>query len=252
MRFILMLPLLLAIGCGNLAKKADNRSPQTREDIEHYYVSSGVTQYYMADLPDWANFSYEGECQRGVSVRYLDYGKMAASYSLNYPQLVQFQSMLNKTFTEIHKSAKVNMVFAREEEVAFYDVYDRIKGGVTSFQIPEYNRVHLIWIDGTESEKQLLELFKSDFMSKGHPVLISLCMSGEQMEHYLKKIGIEDQNIALISAEMLSPFTSDLKISTSFNIDFGALFRNDQELHFFTTRDIIPKVFKGNFTYHKY
>ncbi len=251
----LPLPLLLLLAIFTFSSCTGNQKKITRKNLDHYYNGASVAQYFLAELPAWANFSPEGKCFRKTSVRYLDLKKVSTSYSLDYPDLIQFQFMFNERLTEVRKKLKNKNLLAKDEEIIFYDIYERIRGGLKSFVRPDYKRIHFIWIDDLlkhSRSTKLKKIVSSEIMNKGLPILISLCLSQEQMSKFVRSSGIADQSIRLISAEMFSPYNGKIELSHKFSLDFGQLFKKKQKLHFFGARDYIPEIFKGNFVYHKF
>ena len=253
MKLICFLALIFVISCSSLEKAPHELD---RRNIEQYYTGSGPAKFFLADLPDWANFSTSGQCQRGTSVRYIDYEKLAKSYALDYQTLVQLQSMLNRKLFEIRKATNSKMLLIRDEEMAMSDSMDRVQGGIKSFAVPDYARVNIVWIDEllrqNDSGKRIQKLFQTSLMSQGHPVIVSMCLSLAQAEDFLAKNSLDNKNVRIISAEMFSPYTSSLLITTRFTLNFDLLFKKDQQLHFFSMSEYIPEEFAGNFSLHKF
>jgi hypothetical protein len=172
---LLIILLFIHIGC------ASNNSEGLKQDLDQVYIGSGVEQFYMPDLPTWANMSSAAKCKRIEPIRYLNFSDMHKSYSFNYEQLIQFQFMLNRKFYSYKESTGHETVYLKDESYIMHNVHQQIIGGGRDFIAPKFKRINLVWIDpalkNDSALKSLKKLMYSDDMEKGHPVFISMCLS---------------------------------------------------------------------------
>ena len=222
-----------------------------RRNLEEYFVSTGVVRYFLPDLPAWANFSDSASCFRDQSIRYFDLNALRNSFSLSYEQSIQLQLLYNWEAHKKKKLHKVDHIPFKEEEKLFFTQTDRIQAGIRVFRSPKFKRVHLIWIDPYLSEKKpeqsIKKVLAKSEMAKGHPVLVSKCLSHAGLNSLLVKASLANQNIRLIGQELFSPFDIDGKKVPGFILYFNELFQKDQKLYFYSRNSFLPKDFRGKF-----
>lgn len=194
---------------------------------ENVYISNGVEQYYMTELPYWANFSMIGGCFRQKVVRYLNFEKMNQSYGMNYFQLVNMQYMLNKKFHAYKSSSGQKQLSPRDESFIFHNTYQKIVGGGSDFIIPKYKKISLIEVDEILSVKgKLKQVLQNKHVKLGYPILVSRCYSFYELEELIQSIGLDGHGLKYISSEMFSIFDKDLKKLPRFDVDYKSFFKN--------------------------
>ncbi len=252
-RYLFLFVLLsFLVSCGSGIVRNPNRN---RKDIDLYYTSGGISQYYLPDMPAWANFSTIANCKRDYSIRYLNFNSLGKSFDFDYSKLIQMQGMINERLREHRSNTNSDVILPKDQDVIFYDVIERIRGGVVSFRAPDFNIVHLVWIDEfNRSPEDLTELQKllddKDFVT-GYPVFVSHCLSQKEMEGFIEANNLENRNIFLISAEFFNPYAEDLSFRPGFYLNFNKLFKPQQRLFFYTKRDYLPEEFQGQFILQK-
>jgi hypothetical protein len=226
-----------------------------RRNMNEYYNGIGVVQYFLADLPSWANFSSEGSCHRDSPVRYIHLQNVRDSFSLNYEEAIQFQLMFNEFVTERKRAAQAKVIPFKDEEKIFFTVLDKIKAGIRNFSKPRYKVSNILWIDsmlmGNKDKRKVKNLIASDRFSKGHPVFLSLCMNRVEMKSYLKKEGINIAGMKLISYEMFNPYDKDGNLVAVPILDFNEIFSKKHKLNIFTHKDL-PSEFRGKLKIRKF
>ena len=211
-------------------------------DTRKYVSSTQANRYFLPNLPDWVNFSQTAGCRRKVSIRYLDISNLRRSFSLDYNQGVQFQYMFNKRLEQIRHNQDIKFISFETEEKIFYDVSNKIQSGIVAFRKPSFKKIHLVWIDPLLFHPQKLkDLLNESFMTKGHPVFISMCKSFLEMESFLQKNHMANLNIRIMPLEMFSVFNTQGKMTSAFHLDIPSFFNKKQKLHLF-----IPGSFRPN------
>ena len=202
-----------------------------------YYQSSGVVKYFLSDLPDWANASSEGECQRSYTVRYFDFGNLKSSYNIDYFESVQLQYLFNILSKRSKTKYKVSALPLKEEEKFFYNSMDKIKAKLFPFRRPKYKRINLIWVDPFLKDRagtnKLVQLMKSKIMTLGHPVWVSSCFSQGEIEKTIRSLKLDTFNIRILPIEAFSPFSSEYVLSTIVKLSIRELFEKDQKLYLY-------------------
>lgn len=253
MKRLLLLILIFLVSCSTSQKDDDSFK---RRNLSEYFMGSGVVQYFLPDLPKWANVSQTASCHREVSPRFLDFKKMNESFSLSYEQLLQFQYSYNMKAEKFKRRFQSAALLLKDEERLFYETSDQIQGDIVPFRKPKFKRVHLIWVDDAlaneESLKGLRDFMKTQVATLGHPVFLSLCLSHSELEKFLIQNKLDPQSSRLIPFEMFSPYGNDFKLNTYFSLNIGDLFGDKYELHFYAPRKVKLLEFKGDYTLHRY
>lgn len=247
-----VLLILILSGCtGN--QVVGLKGFQTR-NAEEYYRNSGVVQYFLSELPAWANSSDEGMCRREIFVRYLDMKALRASYRYSYDEALQFQFLFNLLGREKAKDAGVDKLRPQDEEVVFFETSNRIQSGFFPFRKPKFERVSLIWVDPILSSDSsvIKKILSREEILKGHPVVISNCLGGVGLRQWLFDNGVNDENIRLIPAEIFSPYDIEGELSTGIHLDTEKLFGAEQKVYFYTPKGNRPKGISGKFIYRSY
>lgn len=239
--------LSLFIGC---TTNSSNRVA----DLDQVYQGAGVEQHFLTALPDWANFSRAGACKRDTSIRYLNFETLYQNYSLDYESLVQLQYMFNVKSAEMKEQQGKESLFTTEVNKIFYNSYQLILGGDKQFIAPEFNRVHLVWIDPVLKDNKLLkkfkQLMKSSQMEKGHPVLVSTCLSHRSLSEFILEHNLEQMGTKGISSELFNIYSEkELKPVTSFRLNFSEILKN-KKLIFYAPW--FPSEFSGTFLKKNY
>lgn len=218
-----------------------------------YYQNSGVIQYFLSELPAWANTYPDGGCHRDVSIRYFNMKSLRESYRYTYSDSLQFQYLYNQLSFEKAKGSSHSELRPQDEELIFFETSNRIQSGFYPFKKPDFERVSLIWIDPLLGEGKILAalLNRSDVM-QGHPVLISNCLSSEEIAAWLAKNKIENANFRVIPSEMFTAYDSESKLMASLQIDVEKLFNQNQKIFFFVPKSKNPESIQGKFTYKFY
>ncbi|MBF0297921.1 MAG: hypothetical protein HQK51_04335 [Oligoflexia bacterium] len=224
-----------------------------------YYLRSGIQEYYLPGLPDWANFSSAGQCRRKHSTYYFDLKKISQSFNFDYKQSVQFQLSFNKYLADYHTKFSMKKLNIKDEEIVFYTTKDHITYGNLPFKIPSYKRVNLIWIDETINNstklKSLTKLMNSDEIGSGHPVFISLCLFNDEVDSFISGKEFKDTDIRIISHELFSIYNEKFEMLNHFYLNFDLLFnKQEQQLFLYlpSSSKKPPLEFKGTFKIHYY
>lgn len=253
----IFLVLLLGISCSfsGTSHKRNELGPNAgfeRRRVEEYFVSSGVERYFLPEVPYWANFNEEAQCRRKTSIKFFNMDSLRSSLRLSYEESIHLQLMFNHEIQKLKKDKGVSHIPFDIEEDTFYKVSDRIQAGIRIFRKPSFKRVNIIWIDPyVNNEQELAAKLQEPQMYKGHPVFVSLCMTYVELEEWMKKSGLGQKNIRLMSYELLTPYTNSGKLDTSYHLDFDEVLKNKKKYIYIKKGWNIPSVFNGNFKTQK-
>ncbi len=231
------------MGCTTSGVKKTN-------DLSTVYISSDVSEYFNADLPDWANFSAAAACRRTSHLKFLNFENLKKSFGLTYRQAVFLQRRINENINLAQKKVRKDFLSPQVEEKLFYQSKDEVLSNIKTFTAPEFERVHMVWVDpvfSDEKAKQRLnQIFKSDDFFKGHPVMVSVCKTKAELEDYAKKSGWEDIPIKFISAEMFSVYDNTLSFAPQYSLFINEILPG-KSLYLFLVSETEPDILKGKF-----
>jgi len=241
----ILIILLFLLSCSS------SRNYQKR-DLDHYYLSETVSRYFLSDLPAWANFSSVGHCKRDPHIKYLDFLKINRGLSLSYDKSVQLQLLLNQQYREALKKIGDSYLPLEEEDRLFYEGHDKIKSDLFSFTLPTFNKISLVWVDPAISneaiQKRLSKLFEGEALYQGHPVMISLCLSSENLNQYILENRLADKGAKGISAELYTVFDEEFNNRLSFGINLTSFLKDREITLYLPSESPAPPVeFIGKF-----
>ena len=140
MKYLSCLVLLSLISCSGSSIK-QTIDPNTG------YRTSGVEQYFLPELPRWANFSAAGSCFKNSSFTYLNFPKIKEAYQLSYPEMVELQAQYNERLENYFRSTAVRFLKPVEEASFFSNTLEQVRGGVRSLKLPPVQEVEVIWLE---------------------------------------------------------------------------------------------------------
>ncbi len=239
--FIFLITILIS-SCASLS----NSSMQPRT-VEDYYVSTGVEKYFLTDIPSWANFDQKASCFRKTNIRYFDIDALMKSYGLNYNMALQVQSSFNDEFSQFKSGDEKHIVTLKEEEILFYKVSEKVNQKILFFDPPNFKRINLVWLDEVVGdpvkEKKLKQFLNSSIMNTGVPVLVSFCLTKQEIENQFT-----DLNVKMITAELFSVFNSQGAKTPGFKLELDQFFNPTQKIYFYSQKNSLPiDAVKGTF-----
>jgi hypothetical protein len=241
---ILVLVLMLMASC---------QSPRPsyglqKRPVDEVYHGAGISKYFLAGLPLWANFSTDAACRRKKQVRFLNFENLSKSYGFKYEELIQFQLMLNSRLESFIAGHDLEVMRPKDESYIFFNVQDQIKGGAKDFLKSEYKQSYIILVDealnDTKKYAALKRFLASDQINNAVPYLVSVCMTKSEMEEFVHNKLKKQEGLKMITAEMFSPYKDKTQLGTSFYLDVEMFFGKDYELTVVTTEDV-PKYILG-------
>ncbi len=216
--------LLLACSGGDLKRK------QLQEGTAQEFGQ--ISEYFLPLIPKWIDFSTTGQCFRGSEVHYLNYRKLHESYSYNYEQIIQLQGLFNDTFSGLQETKATTL---EDRNATFYEVVEKMNGGVKYISLPEYDRFYLVWIDRmnkNELEKWLEQYRESDYMNQGVPVLLSFCYTKSELLKQIDLWDFEEDYPHVITSEAFSIYNEDFNQGPRFFANLTSLFPKKSEVYF--------------------
>lgn len=194
----------LVVACGSSSTKIPFSDPKPLP-----FQGAGHEQYFLPELPHWANGSVSAGCQRAFSVRFLDYSALARLQGLSFVQSVELQSQFNLRWRERFAGKKALVLTPQEEATLFLETLGQVKGGLKEMRYPAHSPLNLVWWDSV-SAKPKLKAWLLNLANQGRPtVLVSLCEGSDSIEAWLEKEELDSVGFFTFGAEALGPTRAD-------------------------------------------
>ena len=240
--FLNSVVLILIMSCSSNG----NSNLKSRE-LDDYYVATGVSKYFLTDLPDWANFVSSAKCFKQTRLRYFDVEALMKSFGLTYNQALQLQSTFNEEFTIFKIKNEKHLVTTKEEEQLFYKVSEKVNSKILFFDPPTFKKINLIMLDeilnDKKAEQKLKQFLNSKVMDTGVPVLVSFCLTRSEVENKFP-----DLNAKMITAELFSIYDKTGNKTPGFKIELDQFFTEDQKLNLYSQKKLFSSdEIKGTF-----
>lgn len=207
------------------------------------YRTSGLEQFFLPELPTWANFSASGQCFKKHSFHYLDFSKLNSTYQLSYVELVELQAQYNERLEAYFRSSAVRFLKPVEEAAFFSNTLEQVRGGVKHFKIPEaVTDVDIIWLDGYIAANQVRELQKMNELGRFDeraPVLFTSCLSRQDLNQWLIENDLDQVGFYSLTAEWLNPYGSDLTQKPGLRLEIKKMMNEKVKIRFISPREIL-------------
>ena len=172
------------------------------------YQSGGTEQFFLPELPTWANGSLSAQCARTFSVRFLDHGPLEKIHALTFNQRVELQTQFNRKWKERY-AAGTGSLTPQEEAVLFLESLEQVKGGLKDLRFPANLPLNVVWWDPIQS-KPFTKAWLQNLGNQGNPVvLISLCTDVAGIEAWITKQDLGEYSFFSMGAESLGPTGMD-------------------------------------------
>lgn len=235
MKFLSFSLLLILISCSNgEVQKISDDAP---------YRTSGLEQFFLAELPAWANVSASGQCFKKHSFQYLDFNKLASVYQLKYPELVELQAQYNERLESYFRSTAVRFIKPVEEAAFFSNTLENVRGGIKHFKLPPVaKQVDIIWLDRYISSNLVGELKKMNEMGRFDerlPVLFTSCLSKQDLNQWLIENNLDQVGFYSLTAEWLSPYGNDLTMKAGLHLEIKKMMPENVKIKFISPNEIL-------------
>lgn len=202
MNRLLFFFFLSVLGC------AHEPSPET---IVRPYQGAGYEQFFLPELPGWANGSLSAGCARSLSVRYVDHAALQRLQGLDFVQRVELQTQFNRKWHERY-GVFVKSLTPREEEVLFFETLERVRGGVRDLKFPAGRTTHLVWWDQLQVRAKAAQ-FLEKLAQQGNPiVLVSLCADAQSLDVWIEAQRLSELGLSTFGAESFGPYDMDANL----------------------------------------
>lgn len=235
MKYLNFFLLLALISC---------TSGEIREVTEDApYRTSGLEQFFLPELPSWANNSASGQCFKKHSFQYLDFSKLGSVYQLKYPELIELQAQYNERLESYFRSTAVRFLKPVEEAAFFSNTLENVRGGVRSFKIPPIaTEVDIIWLDRYISSGLTGDLKKMNELGRfdNRPAIIfTSCFSKQDLNQWLIENNLDQVGFFSLTAEWLSPFGPSLEMKAGLHLEVKKLLNENVKVKFIAPNEIL-------------
>lgn len=208
---------------------------EVRQKVDDSYVTSGVEQFFLPELPGWANFSEAGRCYKSTSLQYLDFPKVSVNYQLSYPEMIELQGQYNERREDYFSSTAYRFLKPVEEAAFFSNAVEQVRGGVRHFKLPSVPQVEIIWLEGFVQHNKVDEIKKmatSGRFNERLPVLFSSCLSRQRLNQWIQEHDLSEAGFYMLSAEWLSPFGSNNQLQGGLRLEVMKLLNPGTKVSF--------------------
>lgn len=235
MKYLNFFLLLALISCGS--------GPARQEVDDAPYRTSGLEQFFLPELPTWANNSASGQCFKKHNFQYLDFLKLSGTYNLAYPELVELQAQYNERLEGYFRSTAVRFVKPVEEAAFFSNTLEQVRGGVKHFKIPNnVTEVEVIWLDGFIANNkidQLKKMTQTNRFDERLPILFSSCLSRQDLNQWLIENDLDQVGFYSLTAEWLNPYDSELAMKAGLRLEIKKLINEKVKVKFLSPTEIL-------------
>jgi hypothetical protein len=225
--------LFIFAACTTPAPKSE-----PKPSLDMSFQTAGVEQYFLPEPPAWMNFSQNGECYFNNRRIYLDFSRLHSTYQLTLAELIEFQVQINEKFNQSRKHISAERVTPREEAHLFYEVLERVRGGVKRLKLPTAMSTRIIWKESKIPQKIL-----------GSDILASLCMSTSELEAWLEKTYPEGEHPYVLGGEALSVYQANFLMQPFHRFLWEGLF--DPSVKLTTPHLYLPAEFGSSIIYQR-
>jgi hypothetical protein len=235
MKYLNFFLLLALISCS---------SPEIREVNEDApYRTSGLEQFFLPELPTWANHSASGQCFKKHSFQYLDFSKLGNVYQLKYPELIELQAQYNERLESYFRSTALRFLKPVEEAAFFSNTLENVRGGVKHFKIPPMAKeVDIIWLDRYISSGLTADLKKMNELGRfdSRPaILFTSCFSKQDLNQWLIENNLDQVGFFSLTAEWLSPYGQNLEMRPGLHLEVKKLLNENVKVKFISPNEIL-------------
>ncbi|MBP5296964.1 MAG: hypothetical protein J6Y94_06495 [Bacteriovoracaceae bacterium] len=236
--------ILVVVGL-SLGSCSNNPSLDRADDDQREgaaVLASTVAIYFLSPVPAWANYAGRGGCFREQEVQFIDLAALGRSFNLTYAQRIQFQGIYNELWRAYKDHYQVRALPSIEQEKIFYQVLEKVRSEVGGINIPEHERINVLWIDPFLANPTFLTTFakvREEFVAQGHPMLVSTCLDQSGLRQWQAQLGMAQEDIRYIDLGFFASYQANGRRVAGEIIDSAALFK-DKKVYLY-----LPKTLTG-------
>ncbi|EPZ52416.1 hypothetical protein M902_2011 [Bacteriovorax sp. BAL6_X] len=223
-----------------------------RVQTDEYYRDSGAAVYMLPILPEWRNFSGEGQCKRTSDMRYLNILNLMDSFSIDHQSASQIQFAFNRLYTERAQNMERSPTLKEVEQI-FFSANDFVTATGGYLKQPKFSQVNIIWFDSyRDNMAQLKKLMSSKSMLEGRPVFVSLCLKDTEIKPALKEASVNFEGAYFVDYRYLTYYTPKGELSSEENFYLDQYLSSSVRRRRVYSHKKRPNFIKGRFKYINY
>jgi hypothetical protein len=215
MRFIFLI-LFLASACSTPGDSVFSVDP---------YQTGGVEQFWLAELPSWANGNVSAQCSRDFSAHYVNHEALEKIHGLNYQQRVELQAHFNRQLRQKYGS---KIITPREEGSLFLQSMEQVKAGIREYNYPNRGPVHLVWWDQIHKKESSVRWLKKLAQTGDPIILLSLCLDSTQLENWVSRSELSEIGLFSFGFESLTNLTKSGEAVFGLTLPIDVLFPQER------------------------
>jgi hypothetical protein len=137
--------------------------------------------------------------------------------------MIELQAQYNERLEHYFRSTAVRFLKPMEEASFFSNTLEQVKGGVRSLKLPPVQEVEVIWLESFTAA-EIKKIVRSERFNQKLPVLFSSCHSKQSLSQWIAQEQLEDAGLYTMSAEWLSPYTSQAVQKAGLSLELTELF----------------------------
>jgi hypothetical protein len=191
------------------------------------YQTAGTEQFFLPELPTWANGSLSANCARDVSVRYLDHGPIEKLHALDFISRVELQTQFNRKWKQRYSST-THAITPQEEAVLFLETLELVKSGLKELRFPAQGPLHVVWWDQLK-DRARAQSWLMNLANQGNPiVLVSLCTDSDGLDRWIEAQKLGELELFTMGVESAGPFDLESGIKSGVLIPLTAFFPRER------------------------
>lgn len=168
------------------------------------YQSGGTEQFWLAELPNWANGNVSAQCARDFSAHFVNHDALEKIHGLSYAQRVELQAHFNRQLRLKYGS---KLLTPREESALFLQSMEQVKAGIREFNYPNRGNVHLVWWDQIHKKESSTRWLRKLAQTGDPIILLSLCLDSTQLENWVNQSELSEVGLFSFGFESLTNLT---------------------------------------------
>jgi len=242
-----------------LSACSTNYIQQDQDRAENAVQASSLAVYFLPLLPAWANYAALGSCFRNKPVQFIDLAALGKSFNLTYPQLIQFQGIYNELWREDLERYQRQDLPAPDQEKIFHQVLEKVRSNVGGVDVPEHDRLNILWIDpflaaAQQEESKIASSMSSalplssllaaflkvqdEFVAQGHPLLMSTCLDQDALRGWQQKLGLQGEDVRYIDLGHFTPYTPSGRMMAG-EVIHGAAFLPGKKVYLYVPKALV-------------
>jgi hypothetical protein len=170
------------------------------------YQTGGIEQFFLPELPSWANGNLNANCVRGESVRFLNYEALERVYGLDPLKKLELQAQFHRKFKERYGK---KIITPQEDSALFLQTLEQVQGGLRDYRFPKEGSIHIVWWDQLKMRANAIDWLKKLALTQDPIVLVSMCMDSIDLEAWIERTKLTQLGLMSFGHESMNIVRKD-------------------------------------------